>query len=89
MFVPQRKHAYRTPNVCYGNSFTFYMQMMVVPHRKHTYTPLRSVTGTALLYIYIYIMVVPHRKHTYEPPRPFTSIMLLDFKPQDGIFLLV
>jgi hypothetical protein len=35
----------------YGDSFTFYMQMMFAPHRKHTYGPPRPAKGIALLYL--------------------------------------
>jgi hypothetical protein len=65
---------------CYEYSFTFYMWMMFVPDRKHTYWPPRSVTGIALLFYYIFhmwMMFVPHRNHTYWPPRPVTGIALL------------
>jgi hypothetical protein len=39
MFVPYRKHLC----VCYGDIFTFYMWMMIVPHRKHVHVDARSV----------------------------------------------
>jgi hypothetical protein len=37
--------------VYYGDSFTFYMQMMFVPHRKHVYGPPRSLTVITSLFL--------------------------------------
>jgi hypothetical protein len=48
----QKSHAWAY-TVCYGDSFTFYMQIMFVPHRKHIYEPPRPLKGIALLFIYI------------------------------------
>jgi hypothetical protein len=33
-----------------GIALLFYVYMMFVPHRKHTYGPLQPVTGIALLF---------------------------------------
>jgi hypothetical protein len=49
---------------------------MFVPHRKHTYRPLRSATGIAVL-SNMYIMFVPHRKIAYGPSQPAMGIALL------------
>jgi hypothetical protein len=38
--------------------------MMIVPHRKHIYGPLRSVMEIYLLY-YMQMMFIPHRKHVW------------------------
>jgi hypothetical protein len=51
MFVPHRKHAYRTPRPVSGIALLFYMQIIFVLHRKHTYGPPRPVTGISLLYV--------------------------------------
>jgi hypothetical protein len=50
--------------------------MMFVPHRKRTYSPVRSVMEIALLF-HMYMMFVLQRKHTYRPPRPVTGLVLL------------
>jgi hypothetical protein len=56
-----------------GIALHLYIQMMFVPHRKHTYRPQRSVTGIALL-LYIHRMFVPLRKPTYKIPRPVMGL---------------
>jgi hypothetical protein len=49
---------------------------MLVPHRKHTYWPLRPVKGIALL-CYMWMTFVAHRNRTYASSRPVTAIALL------------
>jgi hypothetical protein len=66
----------------YGDSLTFYMQMMFVPHRRHTYGTARLVTEMALL-SYMQMMFVPHRRRTYGPPMPVTGIALIFYKCYD------
>jgi hypothetical protein len=65
-----------TSTASYGDSFTFYMQMKFVHHRKHTYGLPRPVMWIALLF-YMQMTFVRHRKHAYGPPRPITGIALL------------
>jgi hypothetical protein len=38
----------RASTACYANSFTFYVQIMLAPHRKHTHTPSRPTTRVAV-----------------------------------------
>jgi hypothetical protein len=65
----------RACTTCYGVSFTLYMKMMFVPHRRHTYGPPRPVTWIVLLF-YIPVMFIPHRKPMHGPPRPVTMMVL-------------
>jgi hypothetical protein len=62
-----------------GITLLFYMCMMSVPHRNHTYRPPRPVSGIVFLF-YMYIMFVHHRKHTYESPRPVTGIAFTHYR---------
>jgi hypothetical protein len=49
MVVPHRKHL-RNSTAGYGDGLLFYMQMIIVPHRKHTCGLPQPVTEIALLF---------------------------------------
>jgi hypothetical protein len=78
MWEPRRLTILCASASCYRDSFTFYMQMMSVAHKKHIYTLPPSVTMIALLF-YIQGKFLPRRKHTYRPPRPVVGIALLSY----------
>jgi hypothetical protein len=48
MWDPQHLTTQQTSRVCYVDSFTFCMQMVIVPHGKHNCRPPRSVTNITL-----------------------------------------
>jgi hypothetical protein len=48
--ISQETHIWAS-KLCHGDSFTFYIEMMFIFHRKHIYGPPNSVTGIALLFI--------------------------------------
>jgi hypothetical protein len=50
-----------------GIALLFYMQMMFVPLRKHTYQPPRPVNSDTFNF-YMQMMFIPNRKHTYVLP---------------------
>jgi hypothetical protein len=52
------------PTAGYWDSFTVYMQMMFIPHRKHTHGPPRPVTGRTLLYLLHFLVVSPLMQRT-------------------------
>jgi hypothetical protein len=58
-----------------GIALHVHMQMMFVPHRRHTYGTLLPVTGIALL-VYMQLMFVLHRRHTYGPLLGVTGLAL-------------
>jgi hypothetical protein len=70
--TPQETHLWPS-TACYEDGFTFYMQMMFVPHRKHICGLSRPDNEDGFTF-YMQMMFVPHSKHTYGPPRPVTRI---------------
>jgi hypothetical protein len=56
LYVDAARTSQETPllesTAYYGDGFIFLIQMMFVPHRKHTYMPPRLVTGMALLLLF-------------------------------------
>jgi hypothetical protein len=60
--------------VTHGDSFTFHVYMMFVPHRKHAYGPPRPVTGIDL---FPYVDDVCTSQETHL--RAVTGIALLQF----------
>jgi hypothetical protein len=75
VFVPHRKHTYRSPLPVAGTALLLYMYMMFIPHKKHTYGPPWNVT-LIVLPVYMQMMFVPYRKHIYRSPLPVTEIAL-------------
>jgi hypothetical protein len=51
MFVPHRKHIYKSSLPVSRISLHFFIYMMFVPHRKHAYRPPRVVTWIALTFL--------------------------------------
>jgi hypothetical protein len=43
---------------CYGDNFTLLYVDVFVPHKKQTYRPPRSVTGTALLFYLLLLLLL-------------------------------
>jgi hypothetical protein len=44
IFVPHTKNTFWSPRPVMGMALHFNMQIMMVPHRKHTYGPASTVT---------------------------------------------
>jgi hypothetical protein len=62
----------RASTARYSDSFSFYVYMIHVPHRKHTCILPRPLTWIVSLF-YMSMLSVPHWKHTYETRRPVTE----------------